>query len=142
MKKVLMIAAVALLAVACNKNQRAVKKLDGTWNATSITGTEDGVTVDFIAAGFITSAKITFDNCKLKDDEFCNMTTTTVTPFGSDTEADLYAVTDDGETLQTKDDISSTTIETMEIVELTSSTLKVKQTDEDGDTVEMSLEKE
>ena len=141
MKKVLMIAAVALLAVACNKNQSAVKKLDGTWDVTSLKVTEDGTSIDLIESGWINSATIMFDGCKLKDDEYCSMTTTTNTDFGSDTEADVYAVTDDGTTLETKDDAESTTVETIEIVELSKTDCKLKQTD--GDTVtEMTLEKQ
>jgi hypothetical protein len=31
-----MIAAVFLLAVSCNKDQKAVKKLDGKWNVTKM----------------------------------------------------------------------------------------------------------
>lgn len=142
MKKVLMIAAVALLAVACNKNQAAVKKLDGTWKATQINYTEDGVTVDFIESGFINSATYVFDGCKLKDDEFCNLTTTIDTDFGSDTESDLYNVTNDGETLQTKDDASSTTINTITIDELTKSNLTISETDSDGNTTEIKMEKQ
>lgn len=135
-----MIAAVALLAVACNKNQSAVKKLDGNWNVTSLVVTEDGSSIDLIESGFITSASIMFEGCKLKDDEFCSMTTTTTTEFGSDTESDVYAVTDDGETLQTKDDEESSEIETIEIVELTKTDCKLKQVDGDT-TTEMTLEK-
>jgi len=130
-----MIAAVALLAVACNKNQSAVKKLDGTWNATSLSQTSDGVTIELIGT-FIESATLQFDGCKLKDDEFCNLTTTTKTTaaFGSltETDASLYNVTDDGTTLQMKDDASSTTIDKMEIIELTKTTGEFKQTDTDG----------
>lgn len=141
MKKLLMIATVALLAVACNKNQAAVKKLDGTWTAASFSVTEDGVTVDLIESGLITSATMTFGNCKLKDDEFCALTTTLETVFGTDTEADVYAVTDDGTTLQTKDDAASTTIETIEIVELSKTDCRLKETDEDGDITEITLKK-
>ena len=135
-----MIAAVALLAVACNKNQSAVKKLDGNWNVTSLVVTEDGSSIDFIESGFITSASIMFEGCKLKDDEFCSMTTTTTTDFGSNTESDVYAVTDDGQTLQTKDEEESSEIETIEIVELTKTDCKLKQVDGDT-TTEMTLEK-
>ncbi len=142
MKKVLMIAVIALIAVACNKNQAAVKKLDGTWTATSFKSTEDGVTVDWMVEGFITSVTYVFDGCKLKNDEFCNLTTTVVTSFGSDTESDLYNVTNDGETLQTKDDASSTTINTITIDELTNSTCVLSETDSDGNKTEVTLEKQ
>ena len=141
MKKLLMIAAVGLLAVACNKNQAAVKKLDGTWNVTELKVTEDGVTVDLIESGWVNSATVMFDGCKLKDDEFCSMTTTTTTDFGDDTEVDVYAVADDGTTLQTKDDVASTEIETVEIVELSKTDCKLKQND-DGTITEMTLVKQ
>lgn len=136
-----MIAAVGLIAVACNKNQAAVKKLDGTWNVTELKVTEDGVTLDLIESGWVNSATIMFDGCKLKDDEFCTMTTTTTTDFGDDTESDVYAVADDGTTLQTKDDMASTTIESIEIVELSKTDCKLKQTD-DGTITEMTLVKQ
>lgn len=140
MKKILMIAAVALLAVACNKNQRVVKKLDGTWTATEIKVSEDGVTVDLLAEGFINSRTMTFDACKLKDDEFCTMTKTTTTDFGDDTEADVYRITNDGTTLETKDDLSATTIHSMEIVDMTGSYLELKEVDGDTEIV-VKLEK-
>jgi len=142
MKKVLMIAAIALIAVACNKNQAAVKKLDGTWSATSFTYTEDGVTLDLLESGFVNSVTYTFDNCKLKDDEFCNLTTTVVSSFGTVTEDDLYSVTNDGETLQTKDDASSTTVNSITIDELTNSTFRSSETDEDGNVSAFTMEKQ
>lgn len=140
MKKVLMIAAIALLAVACNKNQRAVKKLDGTWSATEYKVSEDGVTVDWMEEGFINSLTMVFEGCKLKDDEFCKVTVTIVTEFGSDSEEDLYRVTNDGTTLETKDDVSATTIHAMEIVDLSGSYLELKEED-DGQTIVIKLEK-
>ena len=142
MKKVFMIAAVALIAVACNKNQSAVKKLDGTWEATEINYSEDGATVDLLEEGIVTSATYIFDGCKLKDDEFCSLTTTFVTIVGSGTESDLYNVIDDGETLQTKDDASSETINAITIDELTRSTLVLSQIDEDGNKTETKMEKQ
>ena len=48
MKKIIMIAAIALLAVACNKNQAAVKKLDGTWKITSFNSEFDGTQIEAI----------------------------------------------------------------------------------------------
>lgn len=128
MKKVLLIAIIAIVAVACNKNQSAVKKLDGTWKATSFAVTDSaGVTVDYIS--FI-EVSFQFDGCKLKKDEYCNMSTTTTTNiFGitsSTTQSDLFRVIDDGTTLEIKTD---STTSTMTILELTKSNLKVKQVD-------------
>ena len=68
----------------------------------------------------ITEPEVTmsFEACKLKDDEFCNVTTTINTDFGDATEADIYRVSNDGTTLEVKDDLSSTTINSSEIVDL------------------------
>lgn len=141
MRKVLMIATIALIAVACNKNQAAVRKLDGTWKATTYNYTEDGVTINLLGAGFITGATFDFEGCKLKDDEFCNVTTTISTILGADSETGLYNVTNDGETLQIKDDPSSTTINAITIDDLTNSALKINWTDIDGYKTEITLEK-
>lgn len=131
MKKIIMIAAIALLAVACNKNQAAVKKLDGTWTATSVKSTDDGVTLELMPT-FITSFTFVFDGCKLKTDEFCNVTRTIVTLLGTETEADLYRVVGDGETIEMKDDASSTTINTATITELTKSDCTITMTEGTG----------
>ncbi len=144
MKKIIMIAAIALLAVACNKNQAAVKKLDGTWKATSVKSTDDGVTVELIGT-FVTSYTFVFDGCKLKTDEFCNVTSTIVTPFGTETEADLYRVTEDGEKIEMKDDASSTTVNTATITDLTKSDCTLTMTEgsgEDMTTTVIVLEKQ
>ena len=145
MKKVIMIAAIALVAFACNKNQAAVKKLDGTWNITSLSQSEDGVTLELIGT-FIEAGTMTFDGCKLKDDEFCNMTTTTktVAAFGgiTTTDAALYNVTNDGTILQSKEDASSTTVDQIEIIELTKSNGEFKQTDSDGAVTTIKVEKQ
>lgn len=141
MKRLLMFAAVAFLFVACNKDQQAVKKLEGTWTATKIIQVDGGVTVDLLELGLITSWTVTFDKCKLKDDEFCNITNTVATILGSDSETGLYRVTGDGTKLEQKEDTSSETITTLEITELTNSTLKLRDTDEDGIVTEASFEK-
>lgn len=145
MKRILMIAAIALIAVACNKNQAAVKKLDGTWNITSMTSTVDGLQIELIGLA-IESGTMSFEGCKLKDDEFCNMTVTLKASalFGglSSTDTYLYAVTDDGTKLQQKEDLSSTTINLIEIIELTRSTGEFKQIDTDGTVSTIKLTKQ
>lgn len=138
MKRLLLVCAVGLIAVACNKNQKAVKKLDGVWEVTSIKYTEDGTTEEGLIDGY--SATLTFDGCKLKKDEFCGLTT--VTSFGGDTETDtqVYRVVDDGETLETKENATSTSIDRLEIVELDKENLKLKEI-EDDEIVEITLKK-
>ncbi|MDG1914324.1 MAG: hypothetical protein P8I55_07010 [Crocinitomix sp.] len=137
MKKILMIATLLLLAVACNKNQKAVTKLDGNWNATSYTVTEDGVTSDLIAFGF--GVEMDFDRCKLNNDEFCSMTTTRSLDGSTETEASVYRVTNDGTKLEQKENLEATSIETIDIVELTRSTLRL-QWEEDGSTARLTFE--
>jgi len=124
-----MIAAVAIMAVACNKDQSAVRKLNGTWNATSIVQTIGGVSVEVLGSedfGGITSSSFTFEDCKLKDDEFCSSTSTIVTPDGTFTTSMLYRTTDDGETLETKEEASSTTINSSEILDLSGNRLELR----------------
>ncbi|NOQ73406.1 MAG: hypothetical protein GQ574_15480 [Crocinitomix sp.] len=140
MKRILMIAAMALIAVSCNKNQKAVKTLDGTWNATSVVGISGGVTVDLFALGVFTSFTYTFDGCKLKDDEFCGITITIVADGDTDTNTGLYTVIDDGLTLQMKDDLASTELISMEIVELTKSELKLRQVEGAGTADEVIID--
>lgn len=134
MKRLFMIAAIALLAVACNKDQAAVKKLDGTWKATSVKLNFGGLTVEAIPA-VITSMTFTFDGCKLKKDEFCSVKTVTSYADGTPTQTldDLYRVTNDGETIEMKDDASSTTINTATINELTNSSCTITMTEGTGE---------
>lgn len=145
MKKVLIIAAIALLAVACNKNQTAVKKLDGSWNITSMKYTSEGITQEYIG-NYIISGTYDFDGCKLKKDEFCKVITTMVyhEDFGggTDSEVNYYRVGSQGTKFEQKDEENSTTVEIMEIIELTKSNLMLKQTYEDGDYFEISLDKQ
>ncbi len=64
MKKtiLMLLIAVAMVSVACSKDQKVVRKLDGKW----LIKTVDGKVVDDESA-----FTIRFDNCKLKDDEYC-----------------------------------------------------------------------
>ncbi|MFD1552068.1 hypothetical protein DNU06_00780 [Putridiphycobacter roseus] len=64
MKKtiLMLLIAIAMVSVACNKDQNAVKKLDGKWLVKTIDGSVVGDDEAFT---------IRFDNCKLKKDEYC-----------------------------------------------------------------------
>lgn len=138
MKRLLMIATVALLAVACNKNQSAVKKLDGEWNVTKMLVTEDGKSIDIISLG--ATATMNFQACKLKDNEYCDMSATTTFDGETDTENGVFKVTEDGTKLvQAESDTASTTT-TMDIIELTKSNASLMYT-EDGGTTEIDLVK-
>ena len=137
MKKILMILLVVAVAAACDKNQKAVKKLDGTWKATKWSSTYDGETFDLIAFGG--SVEWTFTKCKLKDNEYC----TSVIKFSffgdSDTETINFTVTNDGTKLVFDG-------ESVDIVELKGKTCKLKMTDTYADdtteVTEITLEKQ
>ncbi len=103
--------AFVLLAVSCNKNQKAVKNLDGSWNLTF----QDGEKVE-------EDDKLiyTFDNCKLKKDEYCTLTI----EDNESKETASYKVDDDGETLVLRDEYDGTAVEySGTITELTSTKL-------------------
>ena len=138
MKKLFMIATVALLAVACNKNQSAVKKLDGQWNVTKMLITEDGKSIDIIGLG--ASSTMTFNACKLKDNEYCDMSATTTFDGDTDVATGVFKVTEDGTKLVQADSDTSSTTTTMDIIELTNSNASLMYT-EDGGTTEIDLVK-
>jgi hypothetical protein len=136
MKKLLFIVFIAATLVACNKNQSAVRKLDGTW--TLIQLKSGGITID--ASQMEEKVEMTFDNCKLKNDEWCNLTLTFTEGNQSESEKILYRVTGDGEVLETKDDANSTSIDKMTVVELKKKSLTLK-VGEGSNTYEYLLEK-
>jgi len=136
MKRILMIALIAVTAIACNKNQKAVKKLDGEWKVTKLTFTEDNISVtetDY-------NMTMTFDNCKLKDNEYCSMTR--VHSDGSDTYtySGFYKVTSDGTVLVLADDLTGTDSENLTIIELSSDKLILEQVD-GNEKINIELEK-
>lgn len=143
MKKIALLALLAVVMVACSKNQRTVNKLDGTWDVTEFKVTEDGITVDIIefSEGEFES-QWTFEKCKLKDEEFCPFIS--VTSFGGepDTYTGLFRVSEDGAELQTKDDNSSTTVESSTIEYISGGEMELTTEDEDGDKTVIVLEKQ
>lgn len=139
MKKFFVLALVVVGAVACNKDQAAVNKLEGSWKATEMLVSDGGFAIDLIAFGG--SFEMTFDGCKLKADEWCNVTTTSTFDGDTETDAGMYRVTDDGTTLETMDDVTSSLIRKITIVELTKTNMEVSWS-EDGATIDAKLEKQ
>ncbi len=145
MKKLFLLIPVFLIAIACNKDQAAVKKLDGTWtiNKLEIETELFGIPIalDMIELGG--HGTMTFDACKLKKDEWCNVSSNIFNPVDSITEisSDLYRVIDDGTTLETKESDTSSTTTLMTITELTKTSLKVNWV-ENGDPVNAELTKD
>jgi len=139
MKKVLLIATITISIFSCDKNQKSVKTLDGNWNVTSIKYTEDGVSEEYVESG--STFKMSFDGCKLKDDEYCVMTSTSTYGAISEIESSVYRVTADGTKLEIKDSLTSSSSEIIEIVELDKENLKLKQVD-GTETTEITAKKQ
>jgi len=118
-----MIAIIAITAIACNKNQKAVRKLDGKWELTKLSYTEDGVTETETEFQLIWE----FDNCKLKNNDFCSMTSTEIDGSDSYTYSSFYKVTGDGNTLVASEDLTGADTETLTIIELTNDVLVLEQ---------------
>lgn len=127
-----------LIAVSCNKDQKIVKKLDGSWKATSFKISEAGFEIDLVALGG--SASMNFEGCKLKKDDWCNVTTTTSILGSTDVDNSIYRVTGDGTKLETKDSYTSSYVRVINIIELTKTVCKLTQT-EDGKTTTIELKK-
>ncbi|UKN01869.1 hypothetical protein K6119_19280 [Paracrocinitomix mangrovi] len=140
MRKLTLIALafVGVTLVSCNKDQAAVKKLDGSWNATKMVASGGGFTIDIIGAGG--SAEWTFNSCKLKNDEWCTGSATLNFLGDTDTENYVFRVTGDGTTLETKEHADSTDVSSIQIIELTKSNCVLKQVDGDS-TTDIELEK-
>ena len=103
MKNLKFVGALIMLVVftSCDKNQTAVRKLDGKWQATETTATNgsSSTTVTYTSDN---ASTYTFDNCKLKKDEYCNLTITqSIFGIGISIK-EQYRVTDDGKTLEMK----------------------------------------
>jgi hypothetical protein len=97
MKRMFIFSVLAMFFVvaSCNKDQRAVKNLEGKWLLVKENGQNVSAT---------DTRTITFTNCKLKKDEYCNVLVElkdsefdTNETFNAD-----YKVMDDGETLEFK----------------------------------------
>lgn len=140
MKKILMIVAIAVLAVACNKNQKAVKQLDGTWNVTSWMDTWDGASEEYIEDSY--SMTMLFNNCKLKDDEFCDVVLTEVSGSESDSYAMEYRVAGYGTSLELRDTDYPSELTYLKIEEFTKENLTLVADYGDGDKTTIVLAKE
>ncbi|MDX1446579.1 lipocalin family protein [Lishizhenia sp.] len=130
MKKVFMLAAVALIAFACTKEQRAVNKLEGTWILDKIEESDGSVTV----TDEDPNGEVTFNKCKLADEEFCSYSSSiSYEAFGNTyefSETGEYRVQD--EEIQFRDDSEDTSYDVLKIETLKSKELVVRQDDEDG----------
>lgn len=104
----LLLTIIALVSItSCNKNQRAVKKLDGKWEMISGQYTDEDGTISFEKGGtFLTTLEMTFTNCKLKDNEWCNFSWYIVQDGDTDNISGLFKVTEDGAKLTLTDPVN------------------------------------
>lgn len=133
MKNLKFIGVLIMLVVftSCNKNQTAVRKLDGKWQATEFT-TSNGTSSTTTTFTSDNAQSYTFNNCKLKKNEYCNVTITQfIFGFGISLNQQ-YRVIDDGKTLEIKNGsyTSTTTID-----ELKGKDLTLKSSDTNGSVI-------
>ncbi len=102
----------AFVAVSCNKDQQAVKKLEGKWKFSK----QNGQVVPDAQA-----TVMTFLNCKLKTDEVCEVSSQT----GQQTTKYKYLVQDKGKTLVQKNEAGTVTLQTYTIETLDKLNLKL-----------------
>jgi hypothetical protein len=125
MKRLIIITSLLILATACNKNQSAVQKLNGSWSATNYEVTENGTTSDYLEIGL--DFDFHFDNCKLQKNDYCQITTTVSNNLTSNSEIKLYRVINDGMTLEIKDPIITENIITYRIDKVSSQKVKLEK---------------
>ncbi len=140
MKRFFLMSVVALLMVACNKNQKVVKQLDGTWKATSYLVTWDGEVEEYLVDGY--GLTWDFDNCKLKDDEFCTIQWTETYDGDTDIMVLEYRVAGYGTSLELRELDYPSDLIYLKIVEQTKESLIVEIDEGDGDKTKLTFEKE
>lgn len=130
MKKLIMLAAITMVAVSCTKEQRSVNKLEGTWKLDKIEENDGSVTV----TDDDPNGEITFNKCKLADEEFCDYSSSVSYEFNGNTyefaESAEYRVQDDE--VQVREDAQDTSYDVLVIEELKRKELILRQDDEDG----------
>jgi hypothetical protein len=141
MKIFFLMSVAALLLVACNKNQKIVKQLDGKWNATTYSYTWDGETEDLLE-GDESTLTWDIDNCKLKDDEFCNISSMQTFTGGSYSEEFEYRVAGNGTSLELRNLNYPSQLTYIEIIEQSKTELVLEINEGGGDIINIAFEKE
>ena len=139
MKKIIFtLVILCFVLVSCNKEKRAMKKLEGVWNVTAMTIDSSGVSVNYweqIQAVGITSLTYNFQNCGT--DVACDVYSTSTGSFLgfpiNNVDTLTYSVSEDGETITLDGDEAS-------IDELTKSSLIMSQVDGNTTTI-VTMEK-
>ena len=132
-------AVVGLLLISCNKNQKAVKKLDGTWTATEMKTSTGSFSIDLMELG--ADMVVTFNACKLATDEWCDMSMTLTLFESTETASGIFQVIDDGKTIISKEHPDSSMFQELIIIELKKKTMKLKMPMEDNFTMDITATK-
>ena len=138
MKHLIIITSILIIVSACNKNQSVVQKLNGNWRATNYEVTENGFTSDYLEIGL--DFDFHFDNCKLKKNDYCQITTTISNNIASESDINLYRIIDDGKTLEIKDPIDSEHITIYTIDKVNNQKVKLEKYN-NGSTTKITLKK-
>ncbi len=103
---------IAFLALGCNKDQQAIKRLEGRWKQNKLNG---------LVVSEEQSATWTVSPCKLKNDELCSVSS----QIGNETVNYKFLIQDDGKTFVLKNGSGTITIQTYTIDYLDKSTLRL-----------------
>lgn len=128
-----------VVIVACSKDQKVVKQLDGTWTITAMT--YDGVASP---ADSYAGSTYTFEKCKVKNEACPGSYTYTDPTKGAQTFPFTYTITEKG----TKFTVTMTAFGitapavTSDIVESSKTKFVFSSTDEDGKITVTTLEKQ
>jgi len=123
-KGAVLTAAATLAFTACSKDQRVVNRLEGDWKVSSFKLYVNGTLDNTFTLDPNTTIMMTFDDCKLKSDEWCTVTTKTTAAGQTETEVNKYKITGDGETFVLDNDNNTSTTADQENAVITESTKK------------------
>ena len=115
------------IIVSCNKNQNSVKKLDGKWYAVKYEVTKNNQISDYIQIGL--NFEYYFDNCKLKKNQYCQLTVTISNDIASSSEVLLYSITESGQKMEITNPITNAVEVSYKIIKLSSTKVKIEKTD-------------
>ena len=136
--------AITLVFMACSKEKKALKNIEGTWNVTAMTADSAGTVTDMwavLTAFGVTSMKYQFGAGEATTGGTAYMVTAgSFMGFPIDeTDTLSYSISSDGATLSITNDGD---IETTTIDKLTSSALEISETDSLGIINKVTLAKE
>jgi hypothetical protein len=103
---------ILFLALSCNKDQQAIKRLEGKWKQNKLNGQ---------VVSEEQSSIWTISPCKLKNDELCSVSS----QIGNETVNYKFLIRDNGKTFVMKNGSGTTTIQTYTIDYLDKSTLRL-----------------